>query len=313
MLRVIGRRLALAVPTVFVVATFTFFLIHLVPGSPANYILGGQPTAEQIANLNRDLGLDQPAWVQYVTWLGRAIRGDFGASYYTQNPVSEDLLQTLEPTLSLALLSTLFGLVIGLALGTVAAVRGGWLDRLIQAITSLGLAVPAFWLGALIVYVFALELGWFPAVGYKSFATSPGLWVAYLALPIGALVLSSLAQIVVQARASVLDVLSRDFVRTLQALGLPRGTILFKHVLRNAAIPVATIAGITFIYSLSGVVVIEYLFNIPGMGTLIVNSANRHDIPVMQGAVMYFSIVVVIVTLLTDLITAWLNPRIHVS
>lgn len=313
MLRVIGRRLALAVPTVFVVATFTFFLVDLVPGSPADYILGGQPSREQIAQLNRDLGLDQPILVQYLSWLEKAIHGDFGTSYYAQDSVSHQVLISIEPTLSLALLSTAFSLVVGLALGMLAAVRGGWLDRFIQGATGLGLAIPAFWLAALLVYVFALLFGWFPAIGYTAIGQSPGGWAYSLVLPVAALTMTSLAQIVLQARATVLDVLSRDFVRTLQALGIPRWKILLKHVLRNAAIPVTTVAGVSFIYNLSGVVVIEFLFNLPGMGTLIINSANHHDIPVMQGVVMYFSLVVVGVTLLIDLFTAWLNPRMHLA
>lgn len=313
MLLVIGRRLALAIPTVFVVATFTFFLMDLVPGSPADYILGGQPTAAQITALNKQLGLDLPLWQQYLNWLAKAVHGDFGTSYYANDSVTHQVLLSIEPTLSLALLGTLFSLIIGLVLGTVAAVRGGVLDRFIEAATGFGLAVPAFWLAALLVFFFALLLGWFPAVGYTSIRESPGGWAYSLVLPIVALTLSGLAQIVLQARASVLDVLSKDFVRTLQAVGVRRRTILVKHVLRNAAIPVTTVAGVSFIYSLSGVVVIEFLFNIPGMGTLIVNAANHHDIPVMQGVVMYFSIVVLVVTLLIDLVTAWLNPRMHVS
>lgn len=314
MLRVIMRRLVIAVPTMFLVCTFTFFLVHLVPGSPADYILQtSQPSASEVARLNRQLGLDKPLLDQYFSWLGHAVRGNFGTSYTLYEPVSRAISQSIQPTLSLAIISTIIAVLLGLGLGMIAAVRGGLLDRAIQMLGSLGLAIPGFWLGALLAWAFAIKLSVFPATGYTNIQASPGDWARSIVLPVATVAFGTLAQMVVQARSSVLDVLSRDFVRTLQAEGLPRRQILAKHVLRNAAIPIATVTGITFVYALSGVVVVESVFSLPGLGTLIVNAADHHDIPVIQGTVVYFSLVVVVVTLLTDLVTAWLDPRVHVS
>lgn len=314
MLKVIGRRLLIIVPTMFLVSLFTFFLVHLVPGSPADYILqSANPSAAQVAALDRQLGLDKPLVSQYVSWLWHALQGNFGTSYALSEPVSKAIMQSFEPTLSLAVLSTLLAVILGLGLGTVAAIRGGIVDRAIQLIASLGLAVPAFWLGALLAVALAIKLHVFPATGFTSIGASPAGWARGLVLPVITVTFGALAQMLVQARASVLDVISRDFIRTLQAQGLSRRRILYKHVLRNAAIPVVTVTGIMFVYSLAGIVVVENVFALPGLGTLIVNASNHHDIPVIQGTVIYFSIVVIVVTLLTDIVTAQLDPRVHVS
>jgi peptide/nickel transport system permease protein len=312
-LKVIGRRLLLAVPTVFVVSTFTFFLIHLVPGSPADFILGTSANPLAVQKIDAELGLDKPLLSQYLTWLGHAIHGNFGTSYADGEPVARALAQALPVTLSLAILSIIVALAAGLALGTAAAVRGGRIDSLIQGLSSIGLAIPSFWLAALLVVAFALKIKLFPATGYTPLTASPGQWLRSFVLPVAAVAAGALAQFVLQTRTSVLDVLSRDFVRTLQSTGVPRRRILMKHVLRNAAIPVTTVAGLAFVFALSGVVVVEIVFNLPGMGDLIVNAASEHDIPVLQGAVIYFSLIVVVVNLYVDLLTAWLDPRVHVS
>jgi peptide/nickel transport system permease protein len=311
MIRVIIRRLLIAIPTMIVVSTFTFFLAQLVPGSPASYILGTTSTSKQIHQLNASLGLDRSLVSQYLSWLGHLAQGNLGTSYITHQSVETTITQALGPTLSLAIGSTVVALLLGLAVGTVAAVRGGRLDGVIQTISNLGMAVPSFWLAALLVLALAIKVRIFPATGYISPSTSPWQWFVGMVLPITAVAMASLAQIVLQTRSSVLDVLSKDFVRTLQAAGVPRRKILFKHVLRNAAIPVTTLAGLTFVYSLAGVVVVETIFNMPGMGTAMIQSVSNHNLPVLQGAVLYFSLIVVVVTLATDLMTAWLDPRIR--
>jgi peptide/nickel transport system permease protein len=298
---------------VFVVSTFTFFLIHLVPGSPADFILGTSANPLAVQKIDAELGLDKPLLSQYLTWLGHAIHGNFGTSYADGEPVARALAQALPVTLSLAILSIIVALAAGLALGTAAAVRGGRIDSLIQGLSSIGLAIPSFWLAALLVVAFALKIKLFPATGYTPLTASPGQWLRSFVLPVAAVAAGALAQFVLQTRTSVLDVLSRDFVRTLQSTGVPRRRILMKHVLRNAAIPVTTVAGLAFVFALSGVVVVEIVFNLPGMGDLIVNAASEHDIPVLQGAVIYFSLIVVVVNLCVDLLTAWLDPRVHVS
>lgn len=313
MLRVFLRRLAVAIPTLLVVTIISFLLVQIVPGSPADFILGNTATADQVAQLNSQLGLDQPLIVQYFTWLGGILTGDMGTSYTTNQPVVDALTTSLPPTLSIALLSTAVSLVLGLMLGMAAAVRGGRVDSAIQTVSNLGLAVPSFWLGAVLVLIFAIELAIFPATGYTNLLDSPVDWALGLVLPVAAVALAALAQIMLQARSSVLDTLSRDFVRVLQAAGVPRRSILYRHVLRNAAIPVATVTGLTFIFTLSGVVVIETVFNIAGMGTLTVASVKSHDLPTLQGAVVYFGVVVIVVNLVVDLIVAKLDPRARVS
>lgn len=311
MIRVIARRLLIAIPTVLIVCTFTFLLVQLVPGNVADYILGKTATPASVQKLDAQLGLTKPVLDQYFSWLGGALHGNFGVSYITGQTVSSALSEALAPTLSLALVATIAILVLGQALGTIAAVRGGKLDSILQALSGLGMAIPNFWLAALLVVAFALELKIFPATGYTALGVSPSQWLIGLVLPVTAIALSGLAQIVLQARASVLDVLSKDFVRTLQAGGVPRRRILFKHVLRNSAIPVTTVAGLSFVFLLGGVIVIETIFNIPGMGSLMINSVDRHDLPVLQGAVIYFAIIVVVVNLAVDLLTAWLDPRVR--
>jgi len=311
MIRVIARRLLIAIPTILIVATFTFLLVQLVPGNVADYILGKTATPAAIHQVDAQLGLTKPVFSQYLSWLGGALHGSFGTSYVTGQTVSGALATALSPTLSLALLATIATLVLGQALGTLAAVRGGRLDSIIQALSSLGMAIPNFWLAALLVVAFALDIKLFPATGYTALGASVSQWFIGLVLPVTAVALAGLAQIVLQARASVLDVLSKDFVRTLQAAGIPRRRILFKHVLRNSAIPVTTVAGLSFVYLLGGVIVIETIFNIPGMGSLMINSVSRHDLPVLQGAVIYFALIVVVVNLAVDLLTAWLDPRVR--
>nr|WP_246324704.1 ABC transporter permease [Petropleomorpha daqingensis] len=312
-MRFAARRLAVAVPLLFVVATLSFFLVQLVPGSPAAAILGLNSTKQQVSALEHTLGLDRPVLTQYGDWLGRALRGDLGRSYVNGQSVSDALGQALPPTLSLALLSTLVTLVLGVVLGMAAAVRGGRTDRTVQWAGSLGMAIPNFWLAALLVFVFALKVSVFPATGYAELSTAGfGPWILHLVLPVIALSVANLGQIAFQARAAVQDALGRDFVRTLHSTGVPRRRILYKHVLRNAATPVATVTGLTFIFTLGGVVVLELIFGLPGMGNLMLRSVQTHDFSIVQAGVLYFSLVVLLVNLVVDLATAALDPRVRV-
>jgi peptide/nickel transport system permease protein len=310
-IRFIGRRLLVLVPTVFVVSTFAFILVQLVPGDPAAYILGNTATTAKIKALDAQLGLNRPVLNQYFSWLSGVLHGNFGTSFITNVPVTSTLRIALQPTVSLAVLATIVMLVAGIAIGMLAAIRGGVIDTALQTLASFFMAIPGFWLAAVLIYAFSFKIRWFPATGYTYFNQSPAQWITGLVIPVVAVAGAFTAQVALQARSSVLDVISRDFVRTLQAAGIPRHRILLKHVLRNAAIPVATVAGLNFIFMLSGIVVIEVLFNIPGMGSLMVNAVSDHDLPVLQGAVIYFSIVVVVVSLAADLLTGWLDPRIR--
>jgi peptide/nickel transport system permease protein len=313
MIRFIGRRLLVLVPTMFLVATFAFILIQLVPGDPGAYILGNTATTAKVHAFDAQLGLNRPLIEQYFSWLGGVLHGNFGTSFITNVSVTKTLAIAVPPTISLAILSAVVMLVVGIAVGLLAAVRGGALDTALQALASFFMAIPNFWFAALLVLLFSFKIHWFPATGYTSITQSPGAWIVGLVIPIAAVAAAFTAQVALQARTSVLDVISRDFVRTLQAAGIPRWRILLKHVLRNASIPVTTVAGLNFIFMLSGIVVVEVLFNIHGIGSLMVSAVNQHDLPVLQGAVIYFSVVVVIVMLAVDLLTGWLDPRIRVQ
>ncbi|MFC8361295.1 ABC transporter permease [Streptomyces griseorubiginosus] len=313
MLRFAFRRLMVAVPIVFAVATLSFFLVQLVPGSPAAAILGVNASKADVTALDHNLGLDRPVISQYGTWISHAIQGSLGGSFVNGQSVSDVLAQALPPTLSLALVSTLLTLLLGTALGMLAAVKGGHADRTVQWLGSLGMAIPNFWLAAVLVFLFAIKVPVLPASGYAELTTDGfGPWLTHLLLPAVALSAANLGQIAFQARAAVQDVLSRDFVRTLHATGVPRRRILFKHVLRNAAIPVVTVAGLTFVFTLGGVVVLELIFNFPGMGNLMLRSVQTHDFSVVQGGVLYFSLVVIVINLAVEFLTATLDPRVRV-
>ena len=312
MLKLVIKRLLMAIPTLFVVATFSFALIKMVPGDPAVFILGQTASPADIDQLNEKLGLNQPIFDQYIHWLGSALQGDLGTSIITGRPVSQSLAIALPPTISLALLTTLISLIFGLLFGVLAAVKRGAWDHISQGLSSLGLAVPSFWVAYLLVFAFALKIKIFPATGYTPLNQDPKAWLIGLVLPAVAIAIANTCQILLQTRSSVLDILSRDFVRTLQATGVPRSKVLAKHVLRNAAIPVAVITGISFIGVFSGVVVIEAIFNTPGLGNLLLTGVRSADFPMVQGAILFFAILVIVVNLIVDVVTGWLDPRVRV-
>lgn len=309
MLRFLVGRLAVAVPTVLVVVTLTFLLLQLTPGDPASFILGAGATPEQVAQLTRQLGLDRPLAEQYVTWLTQALRGDFGQSSASNMPALEVVLRALPVTLSVALVSLVLTVVLGIALGLSAAVRGGVWDRVVQNVCSLAMAVPNFWLAVLLIYLLAIRTEMFYATGYVPLTQSPVLWFFHVMLPALAIALTTVGQVAFHSRASFTDTLSKDFLRTLRATGLSRSRILGKHVLRNGLVPVMAVLGMTFVFMLGGVVVIESIFNLPGLGALMIQSVNTHDLAVVQAAVVAFTILVILVHLATDLMVTWLDPR----
>ncbi|HEY0188491.1 MAG TPA: ABC transporter permease [Cellulomonas sp.] len=313
MISFVVRRLLIAVPTLLIVATLTFFLTSLVPGDPANYILGQSATPESVAALHAQLGLDQPVLVQYWNWLSSALHGDLGTSVLQQEPVTTLISQAIGATLSLAVLSTLAAVAIGMALGTWAAVKGGRTDTLLQTAAGVGVAIPSYWMAAVLVLVFAIGAGWFPSGGYTPITESAGGWALALVLPAAAIAINAVCQVLLQARAGVLDVLSRDYVRTLQSTGLPRWRVLGKHVVRNAAVPVIQVAAATFFYAVSGVVVIEKIFNLNGLGSLLLSSATQRDLSTVLGATLVFSVMVLVANIVIDVLAALVNPRIRVS
>jgi len=305
------RRLAATLPVMAVVAIVVFLLIHLSPGDPAALIAGDLATGEDIARLRTALGLDKPLWQQFTLWLGRLATGDLGTSIFTQVPVAELLGQRLEPTVSIAALTMLLTLLAAVPLGTLAAYRAGsWIDRLVMLFAVLAFSLPVFLVGYLLVYAFAIQLPWFPVQGYSRLADGPAEWLRSLALPCVNLALVYIALVTRMTRATVLEVLHEDYIRTARAKGLGVLPVL-GHALRNAAIPIATTVGVGIALLIGGVVVTETVFAIPGIGRLVIDSVQRHDYPVIQSVLLISAGVYVLINLLIDLSYRLFDPRIQ--
>jgi peptide/nickel transport system permease protein len=313
MISLIGRRLALSLPLLVIVPTVTFFLAELIPGDIARTILGANASQAQYDQLRQSLGLDQPVAERYLHWLGQALHGNLGTSLFWDEPVTSLLNGRLPVTLSLVIGSTLVAAVTGVALGIAAALRAGLLGRLVDAIAAVGLAVPSFFLGLLFVTWFAVTLRLFPVTGYVPVTQSPGEWLRSLVLPVATLAVPGAAVISRQTRDALREVLDRPFIRTLRAAGVPGRSVIGKHALRNAAIPVVTVTGLIFTSNLSGTVVVESVFALPGLGGLAVQATSQHDLPLIEGVAVYFTIAVICVNLLVDLAYGWLDPRVRVS
>jgi peptide/nickel transport system permease protein len=304
------RRLLSAVPVMAVVAVIVFLLIHLSPGDPAALIAGDLATVDDITKLRTALGLDQPLPQQFMIWLGKLLTGDLGTSIFTQVPVSQLLAQRLEPTLSIAALTMLITLAVSIPLGTLAAYRAGsWIDRIVMLFAVLAFSVPVFLIGYLLIYGFAIQLQWFPVQGYVRFAESPARWLQSLVLPCVNLALVYIALVTRMTRATVLEVLHEDYIRTAWAKGLGVLPVL-GHALRNAAIPIATTVGVGIALLIGGVVVTETVFAIPGVGRLVIDSVQRHDYPVIQSVLLISAGVYVLINLLIDLSYRLFDPRI---
>lgn len=313
MIGIVVHRLLISIPVIFVATALSFVLTGLVPGDPAQSILGPLATPEQHAALRAQLGIDRPLHEQYGNWLVAAAHGDLGSSLFTGEPVTTSLRQRLEVTLSLLTVATLVSALVGVSLGVLAASRGGITGRLVDAISMAGLAIPNFWLALLLIAMFAVGLHWLPATGYTSFAESPVLWARSLALPVFALSLGSSTLVAKQTRDSVRSVLEQDFIRVLCANGFRVRSILLRHVLRNAAIPVLTVLGVVFINLIGGSLLVEQIFALPGLGSRAVLATTQHDLPVIQGIVLCFTLLVLAVNLLIDLTYGIVDPRVRVS
>ena len=294
-----------------VVAVVVFMLIHLSPGDPAALIAGDLATEEDILKLRETLGLSQPLWQQFFTWLGRLATGDLGTSIFTNVPVTELLAQRLEPTLSIAALTMALTLVLAVPLGTVAAYRAGsWVDRLVMLFAVLSFSVPVFLVGYVLIFTFSMKLEWFPVQGYSPIADGVLPWLRGLVLPCLNLALVYIALVTRMTRATVLEVLHEDYIRTARAKGLGVLPVLM-HALRNAAIPIATTVGVGIALLIGGVVVTETVFAIPGVGRLVIDAVQRHDYPVIQSVLLISAGVYVLINLLIDLSYRLFDPRIQ--
>jgi len=307
----IVQRVVATLPVMAVVALIVFLLIHLSPGDPAALIAGDLASTDDIARLRTSLGLDLPLWQQFLIWAGKLAHGDLGTSIFTQVPVSELLAQRLEPTLSIALVTMTLSIVLAIPLGTLAAYRAGsWVDRLVMLFAVLAFSVPVFLIGYLLIYTFAIVLQWLPVQGYVRLSEGIGPWLRNLLLPCVNLALVYMALLTRMTRATVLEVLQEDYIRTARAKGLGVLAVL-GHALRNAAIPIATTVGVGIALLIGGVVVTETVFAIPGVGRLVIDSVQRHDYPVIQSVLLLSAGVYVLINLLIDLSYRLFDPRIR--
>ena len=313
MLPFLLRRLGAGVVLVFVIATLTFFLTTLTGSDPARRILGPTATASAVAAKSAELGLDRPALARYWSWLTGAVHGDFGNSWYTSQPATKLISTALPVSLSLVLVAIALTAVISVWLGVTAAIRGGWLDRVLQAVSIVAFAVPNFLVGLVLSLVFAVQLGLFPALGYTPIGTDPGAWLASITLPAIALTIGAVATVAAQTRGSMIDVLQQDYIRTLRSRGLPARSVLYKHALRNAAPASLTILSLQFIALISGAVVIEKVFGLNGLGQLATSAASQGDVPLVLAVVVVTVLIVVVVNLFVDLALGWLNPKVRIS
>ncbi len=313
MLRYVIMRILATIPVMAVVALFVFAMLRLAPGDPAAVIAGDYASAEDVAAIRAKLGLNEPIPVQFVTWIGQLLQGDLGTSIFTNLPVTTMISQRIEPTLMLSLSTMLFAIAVAVPLGTLAAWKSGSLiDRFVMLFSVGGFSVPVFVLGYMLIYVLAMWLNWLPVQGYRSpFEHGPLPFLRHITLPAITLSVIFIALIARMTRASVMEALGEDYIRTARAKGQSEFKILMRHALRNAAVPIVTVIGIGVALLIGGVVVTESVFNIPGVGRLVLDAVLARDYPIIQGLILFFSFVYILINLLIDLSYTFLDPRIR--
>ncbi len=313
MLRFLLQRLAAVLPVLLIVSIIVFLILRLAPGDPAAVIAGNSATTQEIEQVRESLGLNRSLPMQYVVWAGKVLQGDLGFSFYLTQPVTKLIAQRIEPTLSLAFGTIVLAVLVAVPLGTLAAWRmGGWLDRVLSAFSVLGFSVPVFVVGYLLILLFSMQLGWLPVQGYKRiFEEGVLLWARHLVLPWITLAMIYVALIARVTRASVSESLTEDYIRTARAKGIAERAVLMRHALANAAVPIVTVIGIGVALLIGGVVVTETVYAIPGLGSLTVEAVLNRDFPVIQGVVLFFSVLYVVINLLVDVSYLFLDPRIR--
>lgn len=306
------KRVLAVIPVLLVVAVIVFMMLRLTPGDPAAIIAGDAATSQDIENIREKLGLDQPIAVQFGIWVGNMLTGDFGESFYYKRPVSSMIADRVGPTVGLAVLTLLITCLVAIPIGTLAAYKqGSWIDRIVMGVSVVGFSVPVFVIGYLMIYFLSVRLDWFPVQGYQPLSEGLGGFLHRLILPSCALSVIFIALIARMTRTSVLEVLGEDYVRTARAKGLPEIKVLSRHALRTAAVPIVTVIGVAITVLISGVVVTESVFVIPGLGTLTVDAILGRDYPTVQALIMLFSVFYVLINLIIDVIYTLLDPRIR--
>jgi len=308
------KRLVSLIPVLFVVSIVIFFIIHLTPGDPAKVMLGQDASVEQVQELRQQLGLELPIYEQYFRWIGNAIKGDLGISFFMKEPVTEVIIIHLVPTISLAVFAEIIALLIGIPLGISASTRRGTIgDQSIMGFSLLGMSVPSFLLSLLLLLLIGVQLRLLPIAGYQPLEA--GLWnhLKYLIMPAISLGTAQAALIVRMTRASMIEVLSTNFIKTARAKGVKERNVVYKHTLRNAFLPILTVIGQSFGSLIAGAIVVETIFNIPGIGTLVINSVKSRDYNVIQGVVLFVTMSYVFINLAIDMLYGMIDPRVRLE
>ncbi len=310
------RRVLMSIVVLFIVSVLVFLAMRMLPGDPIKLMMAESQmvalSEEELDKVRHEFGLDRPLVVQYFSWMGGVLTGDFGTSILTRAPVADEMWHRLPITLHLGLLAWILGIVVGIPAGILCAVkRGKWIDGLVTGLANIGITMPVFWLGVMLIYLFGLYLGWLPIQGY----TSPfdDFWKStqQLIMPVFCVAIFSLAGTVRQTRSSMLEVLNQDYIRTAWAKGLKQKAVIVKHAIKNGLIPVVTLSGMGLTMVIGGSVIIEMVFNIPGIGRLLVTAMNAQDFPVVQSVVLLIAVMIVVINLIIDLSYGWLDPRIR--
>ncbi|MBO0961016.1 ABC transporter permease [Neobacillus sp. MM2021_6] len=308
------KRLLSLIPVLLVVAVIVFLIIHMTPGDPASVMLGPDASPKEVAELRDQLGLNLPLYQQFFSWFAGVLQGDLGYSFFMSESVLHAFISHLGPTFSLAVLAQVFAIVLAIPLGVIAArKRGSVVDQSFMGFSLIGISVPSFLLGLFLILLFAVHLRWLPVAGYKPLSEGLGLHIKYLILPAIALGMMQAALIARMTRSSMLDILNANFIKTARSKGVKERMIVYKHALRNAFIPILTIIGQTFGTLVAGAAVVETVFNIPGIGQLVVNSVERRDFAVIQGTILLVAISYVTINLIIDLLYGVIDPRVRLS
>jgi peptide/nickel transport system permease protein len=311
----IARRLLAVVPLVLLISLIVFCMTFLIPGDTARTLAGGmRASPEQVLKVRHQLGLDRPVLSQYWHWLSNALHGNLGTSLYDQSSVAHAIAHRFPITLSMALGALVVIVLLGVPAGIIAGTHpGGTVDRIVTLGTSAAIAIPDFWLGIMLVIIFAVKVHWLPSIGYVSLTTSPVQWARHLLLVWFAMGIAGAAPVARQLRGAMIDVLDQDYIRTAGAKGLPRRTIVYKHALKNAAIAPVTILGIQFAYLLGGTVILEGIFSIPGLGNYFFNGLENKDLPVIQGVMLVIALTFILLNLFVDVLYAYINPKVRLG